>query len=116
MESEDITEALIREKLSKATNLAFPCQKAVSLPMIKRYYRLMKLGYDLGEICINSDRNAIVDGHHRYLCHILLDSLPNKREYPIPNATQVLTWDVVVVDIEDHDKDYNKKNYFIKID
>jgi hypothetical protein len=95
---DEITEEIIRAALAAHPNPLVPSQRAVSLPVIKRCVQLMQLGTDLGELLVKLDENAVVDGHHRYISHVLLNTEPELREYIRPEANFLRTWDVVLID------------------
>ena len=98
------------EKISKEFILNFidnhhieyhSSQKKISLPIIRRLYKKMKLGIKFSEIKI--DDGLICDGHHRYLASLLANvDVPITKSFQT-TATQEISWHLIDFDEKDWD-------------
>ncbi len=78
-----------------------PSQKKVSLPIIRRLYKKMKIGIKFAEIKI--DNGLICDGHHRYLASLLADvRVPITKSFRT-TASQEISWHSIDFDENDWD-------------
>ena len=72
-------------------------------PVINRIYKKMSIGIKFPSIKVDGD--LIIDGHHRYLASLLvqttLDTVPSRKT----SATIVIGWDNVILVTDDWDTD-----------
>ncbi len=85
-------------------------QPSVSFPILQRIHRRLQNGCNFSPIKINE--GIIVDGHHRYICTLILE----RKVEEVPggeNATKQVTyeWSKVLVDEADFDTEDERNDY-----
>ncbi|WP_281631653.1 hypothetical protein [Flavobacterium luteolum] len=91
-----------------------PGQIEVSFPILERIHKRLQNGNNFSAIKTSNGR--IVDGHHRYICHKLLESNPEITPGGT-NATQVeLLWNHVNVSLVDYDDEDSRRLFAERYD
>jgi len=67
----EITHEEVEKFLLEAEFDHLPCQGEISFPVLQRIHRRLQQGNSFSAIKVKDGR--IIDGHHRYICHKLLD-------------------------------------------
>lgn len=84
-----------------------PGQIEISFPILQRIHRRLQQGLSFGAIKISNGR--IVDGHHRYICHKLLN-LDIETTVGGTNTKYVeFVWSKVNLTADDYDDDDARK-------
>lgn len=102
----EITQEEVKKFLEEAIFDHKPGQKAISFPIIQRIHRRLQQGNSFSEIKVNKGR--IVDGHHRYICHKLLDRNPETVLGGAIGEDVEYEWDKIVLTDVDYDSDEDK--------
>ena len=103
----------IQTILSERNLTFFPSQAKLSIPLIIRIYKRMKLGIQFDDIKVYE--NVIIDGHHRFISSILAGYSIKNVDSLKPEGTDQADWNKVeLIDISYYDN--SKINNFNKLD
>lgn len=98
----------VKEMLKNHKSSLKASQDKVSFPILQRITKRLSKNYNLGEVQV--DKGLIVNGHHRYVSHILL-----QRDPPIvpwtKSSGQTYNWEEVLVVEDDHDNDEQRAEF-----
>ena len=86
-----------------------PGQIEISFPIIQRIHRRLQQGHSFSEIKISGER--IVDGHHRYICHRLLEIEPETMVGGANNHRVEFVWSDVNLTIVDYDDEDARQRF-----
>jgi len=98
---EMITVDIIKKFLSDNVIEIKSTHNRLSVPVINRIYKKMRLGIDFSGIKV--ENGLICDGHHRYLASLIANYDIDRIPYRATSATMVIDWNDVVFDHEDWD-------------
>jgi hypothetical protein len=84
-----------------------PGQKEISFPVIKRIHRRLQQGNSFSAIKVTDGR--IVDGHHRYICHKLLNRNPKTTHGGANSTNKEYAWAEINLAHIDYDTDETKR-------
>ena len=76
-----------------------PTQQRICLPIIQRIYRKMQIGVKFENI--NVDNLLLINGHHRYICALLLQKELSTNDWKSPPNVMKLLWIDIVIDSND---------------
>ena len=79
-----------------------PSQPLISIPIVLRIYKKMKLGLKFDSIQV-ADQAVIVNGHHRYLASLLTNTKLEMTQCPLTSAKTITNWSEVQLVEEDWD-------------
>jgi hypothetical protein len=91
---EELTEFLKSDDLKLQAT-----QGKLCFPIIQRIYYKMKIGVEFENINIKED--LIINGHHRYVCLLLLKKSINTNPWSSPSQITVCQWSEVQIDQND---------------
>ena len=87
-------------KFLKFGNFEFlPTQSKICFPIIQQIYYKMKLGVEFENI--NIDEKLLIDGHHRYLCSLLLNRNLATNVWSSPSNIHIYQWGQIQIDAID---------------
>lgn len=97
----EITYEEVEKLLLEATFDHQPGQIEISFPIIQRIHRRLQQGNSFSAIKTRSGR--IVDGHHRYICHKLLQIKPETTVGGANTHQVEFVWSEVSLTNDDYD-------------
>ncbi|WP_162200395.1 hypothetical protein [Kordia jejudonensis] len=107
----NLTKESILAIIEKKDTVLLATQKKVCLPIINRIYQKMKYGIKFDDIKVCGA--LVIDGHHRYICSLLVNIDIDRAKSSKTSATVAFNWqDVEFVeeewDTEDKIKQLNE--------
>lgn len=105
----EITEEEVKQFLKETIFDHQPGQKEISFPVIQRIHRRLQQGNSFSGIKVCDGR--IVDGHHRYICHKLLDINPETVPGGAINVAINYVWAKINLTDADYDSEEDKVDY-----
>ena len=91
-----------------------PGQLEISFPILQRIHRRLQLGNTFSAIKTRSGR--IVDGHHRYICHKLLQLEPETTKGGGNSSQLTFLWSDVNLTVEDYDDEETRARFAERFD
>jgi len=76
-----------------------PTQKKICYPIIQRIYKKMRIGIQFENI--NVDNLLLINGHHRYVCSLLLQKSLGTNDWKSPSNVMNLQWSEIDIDAND---------------
>jgi hypothetical protein len=76
-----------------------PTQNKLCFLIIRRIYHKMKIGVQFENI--NIDKELPINGHHRYICSLLLKKSINTNLWSSPSQIIVYKWSEIEIDTND---------------
>jgi hypothetical protein len=76
-----------------------PTQTRLCFPIIKRIYNKMAIGVEFENI--NVDDLLLINGHHRYICSLLLQKTVGKNLWKSPSQITTYQWAEIDIDSKD---------------
>ena len=76
-----------------------PTQQKICYPIIQRIYRKMQIGVQFEKI--NIDNLLLINGHHRYICSLLLQKELGTNVWKSPSNVMNLHWSDIDIDAND---------------
>ncbi len=76
-----------------------PTQKKLCFPIIQRIHHKMKIGVKFENINVNDD--LIINGHHRYVCSLLLKKTLSTNSWPRSLNDPIYQWLEIEIDSVD---------------
>jgi hypothetical protein len=110
----EITYEEVQKFLSEAEFDYQPGQIEISFPIIQRIHRRLQLGNSFSAIKISGER--IVDGHHRYICHRLLEIKPETTVGGANSHKVEFVWSDVNLTTVDYDDEETKQMFAERYD
>jgi len=107
--NEEITLEYVQIYLNKNEFELFPTQGKISLPLIKRYVKMLRDGKE--PPAIHVDDNAIVNGHHRYISGHIYDRKPPVSPWTRSPSVSIGIWHKVLVVNEDFEPGYDETDF-----
>ncbi|MCF6308235.1 MAG: hypothetical protein L3J09_09785 [Flavobacteriaceae bacterium] len=101
---DEINLKIVVDLLNSGSLNLIATQERICLPMLQRIYKKMKFGIEFDNLRVNDSR--IVDGHHRYICSVLIELEIGMNDYPIASTSVNCNWE----DIEIDDIDYETED------
>ena len=80
----------------------YPTQNKLCFPIIRRIHHKMNLGVPFDDIHV--DKELLIDGHHRYICSLLLKKNINSNLWASPSKIIVYEWPQIEIDPNDWEK------------
>jgi hypothetical protein len=101
----------VREFLKSHTFPLQPTQQKICYPIIRRIHRKMQMGVPFENI--NIDNLLLINGHHRYICSLLLQLEIGTNAWKSPSNTIDLKWSDIDIDANDWEsiEIINRHNY-----
>lgn len=93
------TAAQVQEFLLQIPNTLKPTQKKICLPILQRISHKMRLGVQFDPIYVNA--NLLINGHHRYICSLLVKLSLEQISWAQPSQIVVYNWADVLIDEND---------------
>jgi hypothetical protein len=97
----EITKAFIHESLNDERLELSSTHKKLSIPIIYRIYKKMRVGIRFDDIKVCDD--LIIDGHHRYVSSILAGKSLGRVKSSKTSATRTWEWEDVNFVVEEWD-------------
>ncbi|KQO20603.1 hypothetical protein ASF10_16135 [Flavobacterium sp. Leaf82] len=110
----EITYEEVKEFLLETEFSYQPGQIEISFPILKRIHRRLQQGNSFNAIKIISGR--IVDGHHRYICHQLLDLIPETITGGANSSQVKVTWKEINLTRVDYDDAHTRRLFAERYD
>ncbi len=89
----------LREFLKSRNFPLQPTQHKICYPIVQRIYRKMQIGVQFENI--NIDNLLLINGHHRYICSLLLQKELGTNEWKSPSNVMNLRWSEIDIDKND---------------
>ena len=76
-----------------------PTQRKLCLPILQRIYHKMNVGVEFDSI--NIVDNLLINGHHRYICALLLKKTLQRATWSRPSQVLTYKWPEIQIDLND---------------
>ena len=88
-----------RELLAAGNFTLQPTQNKLCFPILQRIHYKMKIGVPFENI--NVHEGLLINGHHRYICSLLLKLTLNINPWSSPLQTTIYKWPEIQIEIND---------------
>ena len=89
----------IRQLLESEDFELQPTQRKLCLPILQRIYHKMNVGVEFDSINIAGD--LLINGHHRYVCSLLLKKTLQRDIWSRPSQVHTYKWPQIQIDLDD---------------
>ena len=110
----EITQEDVKKFLQETEFDHNPSQQEISFPVIQRIHRRLQQGNSFDAIKVLDGR--IVDGHHRYICHKLLNIQPESTLGGANSENIEYVWAEINLSTIDYDSDEKKRDFVYRYD